>query len=205
MTPFAGRNGVGHNGAVASGATSETGRSALRGPLLSLLIQQQQPTHAYKLYVLINQWLPTWHVVRGTVADLLNELEAEGVIRSSQEPRKVYYPGPRAAQALDAWMGKVVSQPPVREELHAMILCSSRRHAPTLLRALDTYQKECSAQLSESQGGETNSGSWRSLTINLVRAAADDHWNAKIAWAISTQERIRAHLAQAEPPDAGLG
>ena len=189
------------NGGVTSSAVSEarrrSGTAPLRGPLLNLLLQQQQANHAYKLTGLLNQSLPTWHVARWTVAELLDGFEAEGIVASSSDgPRKVYFATATTARALDEWMRKAVSQPPIREELHAMIACSSRRHAPLLLSALDAYQKECSEMLSRSTaGGETNAGSWRSLTTNLVRAAADDQLNTKIAWAKAAQDRIRAQIA----------
>ena len=177
----------------ANAPTNETqiATSPLRGPLLGLLVNQDRPTHAYKLRGRLDQLLPAWNVSHSTVAHLLNRLEAEGLVSSRQEQRKkVYVATERAESARDEWMEKSTSQPPLREELHAMIAGSAPRHAPLLLHALDAYEQECFDRIPETQGAETKAGSWRSLAINLTRAAVDEDLHAKIRWVKTARQWI---------------
>lgn len=163
------------------------GAPALRGPLLGLLINQEQPNHIYKLRGLLTQSLPAaWQVSKSHVRYTLELLEREGNVRlidSAKATLTVFVPTERAQYALDEWMEEAVSSRPVREELHARIVSSCPHHAPLLLKALDVFEQQCYARLNETPGAEANVGSWRSLTINIVRAAEDEDIHAKIKWA----------------------
>lgn len=167
--------------------------SALRGPLLGLLINQEQPSHIYKLKGLLAQCLPTWQVERSHVSYTLGLLKSEGLARSiasTEAGVTVYVPTDQTQFALDEWMEQSVSTAPVREELHARIVSSCPQHAPLLLEALDMFEQRCYARLKETPGAEGNIGSWRSLMIDAVHAAEDEDINAKIRWARSTRKRI---------------
>jgi hypothetical protein len=165
------------------------GHSPLRGPLLALILQRP-PTHAYKLAGMLGQWLPAWGVARSALAELLAALEAEGVIGCTKGQRKLYYANDRTEGALDDWMDKVLSQPPIRDAMHAMIAGSGPQHAELLQRALDAYIRQCLEQLATRPGPEPSLGSWRSLTVNLTHAAADEQLHAKIKWAQTARKRI---------------
>lgn len=167
--------------------------SALRGPLLGLLINQEQPSHIYKLKGLLAQCLPTWRVERSHVGYTLGLLEKEGLacsIDSVETGGTVFAPTAQTRFALDEWMEQSVSTPPVREELHARIVSSCPHHAPMLLKALDAFERRCYARLKETPGAESSMGSWRSLMIDAVRVAEDEDIEAKIRWAQSTRKRI---------------
>jgi DNA-binding PadR family transcriptional regulator len=165
--------------------------SPLRGPLLALLMRQRRPTHAYRLTGLLSQGLRGWDVQRWTVGELLNGLEAEGIVSSAQAAgKKVYSPTERAEPALDEWIAKAVSRPPMRDDLLAMIAASCPRHAPLLLRALDATVRDCRERLSETDDARLTLGSWTSLTIDLTRSAAEEQLRARIRWANTARRRI---------------
>jgi DNA-binding PadR family transcriptional regulator len=167
--------------------------SALRGPLLGLLINQEQPSHIYKLKGLLAQCLPMWRVEKSHVRYTLRLLQSEGLahsITSTEGGLTVFAPTDQTRFALDEWMEQSVSIPAVREELHARIVSSCPHHAPLLLEALDVFERRCYARLKETPGPEGSMRSWRSLMINAVHAAEDEDINAKIRWAKTTKKRI---------------
>jgi DNA-binding PadR family transcriptional regulator len=186
-------------------ARDETSKAAqksapvLRGPLLGLLVNQEQPNHIYKLMGLLAQRLPAWQASRQDVRYALKLLEEEGYARSivgTGTSRKVYIPTENTRFALDEWMEQAVSSQPVREELHARIVSSCPHHAPLLLKALDVFEQQCYARLDETLGAEANAGSWRSLTINIGRAADDEDTHAKIKWAKTARKWLKDYAGQ---------
>jgi DNA-binding PadR family transcriptional regulator len=159
--------------------------SALRGPLLGLLLHQERPISAYRLSGLLVQRLPAWHVTPSSVANLLKRLLEEGYVSLGPGSTRAYVATEKAKLALEEWMASPLCRQSVREELHARIASSSPRHAALVYRALDAYERECFDILADS--GEPSAasaplGSWRSLTINLTRAAADESLHANIRW-----------------------
>jgi DNA-binding PadR family transcriptional regulator len=170
------------------------GGSALRGPLLGLLLQQEHPIAAYRLSSLLMQRLPAWHVAHSAVANLLKRLVVEGYVSFSAGPTRGYIPTSKARLALEEWMQRPLCRQAVREELHARIASSSPHHAPLLYKALDAYERECFEILEAGGGagaGTPPVGSWRSLTINLTHAAADETLHANIRWSKLARQWIR--------------
>jgi hypothetical protein len=169
------------------------GGSALRGPLLGALLQQKQPVGAYRLSGLLMQRLPAWHLTHSAVANLLKRLLEEGYVSLSSGPMKGYVATSAARLALEDWMRRPLSRQGVREELHARIASSSPHHASLLCKALDDYERECFEMLDADGGfgiGSLPTGSWRSLTINLTRAAADETLHANIRWSKTARQWI---------------
>jgi hypothetical protein len=137
------------------------------------------------------QRLPAWQVRHPAVANLLKRLVDEGSVSCIPGPTKAYCSTDRAHLAVEQWMASPLHRESVREELHARIASSSPHHAPLLEKALETYERESFALLAESPPAEASSGSWRSLTINLTRAAADETLHANIKWSKIAREWIR--------------
>jgi len=170
------------------------GTSALRGPLLGLLLEQDQPIGAYRLSSLLMQRLPTWQVTHSAIANLLKRLVAEGYASTPTGPQGGYVATDRARLALDDWMGRPLSRQTVREDLHARIASASPHHAPLLYRAVAAYEREC-FDLLDDYGGAIErlvpNGSWRSLTLNLTRAAADEMLHGHIRWSRLARRALR--------------
>jgi DNA-binding PadR family transcriptional regulator len=171
------------------------GGSALRGPLLSVLLRQRRPIGAYKLATLLMQRLPAWQITPSAVANLLKRLVAEGFVRTVPGPSNLYIANENAARALEEWLRRPLARHAIREELHARIASTDAQHAPLLLEALDAYEQECYELLSATPTREGARGSWTSLTINLTRAATDEALHANIRWSKTARRWIEEWLA----------
>jgi hypothetical protein len=190
---------MGGETATEAGNTIWMGGSALRGPLLGVLLQQERPVSAYRLSGLLMQRLPAWHLTHPAVANLLKRLLDEGYVSRSPGSASRYVPTDAASVALEEWMERPLCRRAVREELHARIASSSPHHAALLYRALDAYERECFEMLAESGEPIADSapfGSWRSLTINLTRVAADESLHANIKWSKIARQWIRDWVEQ---------
>lgn len=166
--------------------------------MLGLLLQQEQPLAPYRLSSLLMQRLPAWQVTHSAVANLLKRLAAEGYVALIEAPTRGYAATELARTAFDEWMQGPLSRQTVREELHARIASSSERHAPLLFKALEDYERECFAMLDEAGdiGGSVATGTWRSLTLHVTRAAADETLQANIRWSRVARRWIKDWLAQ---------
>ena len=178
------------------------GASALRGPLLGLLLEQELPVGAYRLSSLLMQRLPAWQVTHSGVANMLKRLLDEGYAAMGPTGSRSYVATAKARLALEDWMRRPLSRQTVREELHARIASASPHHAPLLYAALDAYERECFELLDE--GGDATSieggpfGSWRSLTISLTRVAADETLHGNIRWAKTAKRWLRDWVATSD-------
>jgi DNA-binding PadR family transcriptional regulator len=174
-----------------------SGTSALRGPLLGLLIEQERPVSAYRLSSLLMQRLPAWQVTHPAVANLLKRLVEEDYARVSAEARRAYVATAKARLALEDWMQKPLPRQTVREELYARIASASPHHAPLLYHTLDCYERECFEMLGEGGGSGAGApgGSWRSLTISLTRAAVDETLHGNIRWSKVAKQWLRDWIA----------
>jgi hypothetical protein len=141
------------------------------------------------------QRLPAWQVRHSAVANLLKRLVDEGYVSCIPAPTKTYCATDRAQLVLEQWMARPLHRESLREELHARIASSSPHHAPLLVKALETYERESFELLAQSPPTETSSGSWRSLTINLTRAAADETLHANIKWSKTARDWIKEWIA----------
>jgi DNA-binding PadR family transcriptional regulator len=189
---------MGEDTAYEASNAAWVGTSALRGPVLGLLLEQERPISAYRLSSLLMQRLPAWQLTHSGVANLLKRLVEEGYACPSAGATRSYFATEKAAPALDDWMQKPLPRHTVREELHARIASASPRHAPLLYKALDAYERECFAILDG--GGHLSrasapAGSWRSLTVNLTRVATDETLHANIRWAKIAKRWLRDWIA----------
>ena len=148
----------------------------LRGALLGLLLER--PGHGGELATRVHARLgETWRVNRIDVYRLLDQLEAEGLARSAEEPRPgregrtrlVYHPTERAAEALTHWMETLTPRDSVRLGLQAKLAVARKQDAPRLVLALRSYERECLelAQLAGAGLGEVEDDSWAALCLEV--------------------------------------
>jgi DNA-binding PadR family transcriptional regulator len=174
------------------------GTSALRGPLLGLLVEQDRPVGAYRLSSLLMQRLPAWQITHSGVANLLKRLTEEGYATVDPARSKGYIATRQARAALEDWMQRPLSRQAVREDLHARIASASPHHAALLYEALEEYERECFELLDEGgaiSAADGPNGSWRSLTINLTRLATDETLHGNIRWAKVAKRWLRDWVA----------
>jgi DNA-binding PadR family transcriptional regulator len=174
--------------------SGSAGASPLRGVLLALLLdEQERELSGYRLTTLLVRRLgPAWDVHRQSVYRALRQLEAEELVSSREQTsmvrdgtrhgQRVFRATTRAEAARTGWIEGAASKEPVRDELHAKIAVSRAQDAPSLLRALDSYERSCFALLRQSGEAEIPVGSWASLSMNLARAAVDESIQADLKW-----------------------
>lgn len=176
--------------------------SPLKGVLLGLVAELEQPAHAYVLATMMARRLgPAWQVDRKRVYQMLEQLERAKLISSSPRHTKrgvleVYSPTDYTADALSTWMETHASKSPVREELQAKIVVSRVQDAPRLLRALDTYERECFEMLHATSESDVPARSWSGVAMTLARVAADEHLQAELRWVMTARETIEDFVAQ---------
>jgi DNA-binding PadR family transcriptional regulator len=181
--------------------------SPLQGVLLALLLgEYEQPLHGYMLTTLVERRLgPAWGVTRQSVYGALNRLEEEGFVSSAWKSamagerghrQRVYAATDRAETALSEWIRSPASKEPVRVELQAKIAMSRAGDAPELLKALDTYERECFEMLRQSTEAGVPMGSWTGLAMNLTRMAVDESIQAELRWVTLARRWIADFLTE---------
>ncbi len=178
--------------------------SPLKGVLLGLVAELEQPTHAYVLASMMARRLgPAWQVDRKGVYQMLSQLQSAGLIASEcvASPTKrgmieVYFPTEHAQAALALWMESYASKSPVREELQAKVAVSRAQDVPSLLRGLDAYEHECFDMLKATTESEVATTSWSGLAMALARIAADEHLQAELRWVMTARQAIQEFMAQ---------
>jgi DNA-binding PadR family transcriptional regulator len=175
----------------------------LRGALLGLLLER--PGHGGELaHRLLTRLGETWRIDPNDVYRLLEQLEAEGLATSCEEPRRgkqrrtrlVYHPTEQTAEALTDWMEMLLPREPVRLGLQAKLAVARGQDAPRLLIALREYERECLtlAQLVYPSDGQTDS--WVALFMDCTRDAIYRMLQAEIDWASRTRRRIEEYAAR---------
>jgi DNA-binding PadR family transcriptional regulator len=176
--------------------------SPLKGVLLGLVAELEQPTHAYVLASMLARRLgPAWQVDRKSVYQMLSQLRSANLIASEPSPTKrgvldVYFPTEHTEAALVLWMETNASKSPVREELQAKVAVSRPKDVPSLLRALDGYERECFEMLNATTEAEVGTASWSGLGMALARIAADEHLQAELRWVMTARQAIQEFVAQ---------
>lgn len=177
--------------------------SPLKGVLLGLVAELQQPAHAYVLATMMARRLgPAWQVDRKGVYQMLSQLQGANLIASEPSPTRrgvldVYFPTEHTEAALSLWMETQACKAPVREELQAKVAVSRVKDVPSLLRALDVYERECFEMLNATSEAEVASSSWAGLAMALARIAADEHLQAELRWVMTARQTIQEFVAQA--------
>lgn len=176
--------------------------SPLKGVLLGLVAELEQPAHAYVLATMMARRLgPAWQVDRKSVYQMLSQLQAAKLVSSEPSLTRrgvldVYFPTEHTEAALAMWMETQASKSPVREELQAKVAASRAKDTPSLMRALDGYERECFEMLKQTSEAEVASGSWSGLAMALARIAADEHLHAELRWVMTARQAIQEFMAQ---------
>jgi DNA-binding PadR family transcriptional regulator len=185
--------------------------SPLQGVLLALLLgEHEQSLHGYMLTTLVERRLgPAWGVTRQSVYGALNRLEEEGLVSSTWKAnsnrggghrQRLYATTDLAETALLDWIHGPASKEPVRVELQAKIAMSRAGDAPALLKALDTYERECFEMLRQTNEAEVPMGSWTGLAMNLTRVAVDENLQAEFRWIATARAWIKDFLDETAHP-----
>ena len=182
--------------------------SPLQGVLLALLLAEpDRALHGYRLTTLARRRLgPAWEVTRQSVYRALARLESEGLVAASVRPgaaqggaghgHRVFMATDSAEAALAAWMAGPIGKEPLRVELQAKIAVSRPDDAPSLLQALDAYERSCFEMLRATNEAEVPMGSWAGLSMNLTRTAVDENIQAELRWVTIARRWIEDFIAE---------
>jgi DNA-binding PadR family transcriptional regulator len=179
--------------------------SPLKGALLALLLEQNEPMHPYLLATLLARRLgPAGRVEHDAVYKMLTPLVKAGLVdcewrenaTGSWQRQKVYRATDLTEGARRAWMAAPLSYEVAREDLRIRVAFSRPSDAPVLLQSLDVFEMQCMEQLDECEAHEVPVGTWPGLVLNVACDWADEHVRADLSWIMKTRESIRDYAAQ---------
>jgi DNA-binding PadR family transcriptional regulator len=174
------------------------GRSThLRGALLGLVLER--PSHGGELANRLSMRLgETWRVDSNDIYRLLQNLEAEGLVRVREEPRRdkrpgtrvVYHPTERTSPALTRWIETLLPRETFRLGLHAKLAVARECDLPGLRSALKQHRRECLTLATSMCPGEGESGSWAALLMDCTRDGIYQMLQTELDWTARTLARI---------------
>lgn len=174
--------------------------SHLKGALLALLLELDEPTHPWKLATSLERRLgPASGIDRDVIYGMLEGLQTHGLVActtrendsGSWRRQKVYGVTELTEIALSDWLATPVSEEGSRTELQVKIAFSRPSDAPVLLRMLDMYERQCMERLLECEGAEVLMSSWMGLTMNVACSWTEEHLEAELRWIMRTRESMR--------------
>ena len=179
------------------------GSTPLRGALLGLLLER--PGYGSELiHRMIGRVGETWRIEPKYVYRLLDQLEEEGLVRSVEEPRRenqrrtrvVYHPTAQTAAAVTCWMETLMPREPVRLGLQAKLAVAREQDVPTLVRALQEYERECLALAQMVFPCQGEPRSWSALFADCTRDSVHAILQAEIDWTARTRRRLQEYAAR---------
>jgi DNA-binding PadR family transcriptional regulator len=173
--------------------------SPLKGALLSLLLDLDEPTYPWRLATSLERRLgPVSGVDRDVVYKMLKGLVAQGLVACTTREndsgnwrrQKVYGVTDLTERAVGDWIAAPVSEEATRTELQVKIAFSRPSDVPVLLGTLDIYEKRCMERLLECEDAEVLMSSWTGLAMNVASAWTVEHLEAELRWIMRTREWI---------------
>ncbi len=175
--------------------------SPLKGALLALLLELDEPAHPWKLATLLERRLgPASGIDPEAVYKMLPVLARDDLVActtrenetGNYREQKVYGPTEFTDAAVDIWIATPISEDAGRTELQIKIAFSRPADAPVLLALLDSYEKRCIERLLECLEVDVPMSSWRGVAMNAACSWTKEHLEAEERWIMQTRESIRA-------------
>lgn len=188
-------------------------RSPLKGALLALLLELDEPTHVYRLATLLARRLePVIRVERDGVYGMLEALERLGLVACEirisetgglQKDQRFYRPSEMTEPAVEAWMVAPVSDGAAKLELLIKIAVSRPSNAPALLEVLRMREVSCLDRLKEREtaldrAADAAPSTWKGLAIGSVSIWTEKHAQAELEWIMSTRDWMRDYAVRQE-------
>lgn len=175
--------------------------SPFRGALLALLLEQDEPTHAWLLATLLERRLgPASKIEKEAICKMLPALRETGLVdceRESETGSKcLWLANDLTERAVEEWMAAPAAYAVARSDLQVKIAFSRPSDAPVLLAALDVFEMQCMEQLAACEDtGDAPLARWTGLALNSAGAWAEEHLKADLTWIMSTRGSIREYLS----------
>lgn len=184
-----------------------TGSSALKGPLLMLVLEQ--PGHGYDVAMRLARRVPAWAVEPKDIYPILKRLMKYGLLtgrhelpktRDPSEPARevlVYYPNDRTALAVLEWMASPLEREPDRSPLLALLAVAREEDAPDVLRRVEEFESDCYAKAREVEQ-EIPVATWVGGLLELGRKTVLGRLEADINSAETAREWIKERIANGQ-------
>ena len=175
--------------------------SPLKGALLALLLELDEPTHPWKLATQLERRLGPGsgiepEVVYKMLPVLVRERLAACTMRANDSgnyrEQKVYGPTELTEVAVSDWIAMPLAGDASRAELQVKIAFSRPSDAPVLLGHLDSYERRCMERLLECLEVDVPLSSWLGVAMNAACSWTKEHLEAEQRWIMRTRESIRA-------------
>jgi DNA-binding PadR family transcriptional regulator len=179
--------------------------SPLKGALLALLLELDEPAHPWRLATLLERRLgPASGIDRDVVYKMLPVLAKQGLVvcttreneSGSWHRQKVYGVTDLTEPALSGWIATPVSEEATSTELQIKIAFSRPSDAPVLMQMLDMYEMRCMDQLLACEDAEVLMSSWMGVTMNVACTRTEGHLEAELRWIMRTRESLRDYEAR---------
>ncbi len=181
--------------------------SPLKGALLALLLELEEPAHPYMLATLLAERLGSAFLVEPeAVYKMLKALEDAELVASEERENEtgswrrqnIYRPTDLTGRAVSAWMSAPVSDVAARPELLVKIAFARPSDIPVLLDALNALEMRRMDRLDECQSAEVPMSSWVDLATNIACTWTKEHVQADLHWIMATRDWIREYAAKHE-------
>jgi DNA-binding PadR family transcriptional regulator len=163
----------------------------------------ERPGYGYELGKRLESRMgPSWQFNTSGIYAALDKLEQRNLVRHEQRERVrsvrsrdrvIYRVTDDGIAALEGWLRTPVRKEPVRMDVLARLAVSQPEHAPLLLAALDSYERECIELLTTTNlhtSDELNP--WDRLMAEGLRDQSLEHLGAEMSWIKSMRLRIEA-------------
>ncbi len=179
------------------------GGSPLKGALLALLLELDEPTYPWRLATLAARRLgPASASDPSFVYKMLTTLVEQGLVACAMSknedgaPQKVYGATDLTERAVSEWMAAPVSEKAIRAVLQIKFAFSRPCDAPVLLGTLDTYELQCLDRLAECLDAEVPMSSWTGLRMNVSSTWTEERLEGELRWIMRTRESMRDYAVK---------
>jgi DNA-binding PadR family transcriptional regulator len=168
----------------------------------------ERPSYGYELGKRISARMgPGWQFNPKGIYAMLDKLEKADLVQHEQRGRAaqgsprssdrvIYRATDAGVVALEDWLRQPVRKEPVRMDVLARFAVSQPEHAPLLLDALDSYQRECLDLIASATGhAPADLNAWDRLMAEGLRDQALQHVRAELSWIKSMRSRIESFHA----------
>jgi DNA-binding PadR family transcriptional regulator len=175
------------------------GKSPIRAAVLAVLIEG--PGHGWDVARRASRRMgASWRVEPKHIYPYLKQLEADGLIRSAQEPskrspymREVYHVTERGKRARSEWLAAPLTMTGViRTDLQVRLAFSSEEDIPALLRAFAERRDEILEEIEENAANEPARVSYVGTIISLHRSSVDKRLKAETEWIEEATQELEA-------------
>jgi DNA-binding PadR family transcriptional regulator len=173
-------------------------RSLLDSVVLGVLTER--PGYGYDLGKRIEERIGSgWQFKASTIYPVLSRLEEKDLVRRdprtvhASRDRVVYRATDEGVVDFERWLRSDVRKEPVREDVLARIAVSRPEHAPLLLEALESYERECLDLIARATADVAHMTPWQRLIAEGVDDSILQHLRAEISWSKSMRRRIDAY------------